>query len=45
VARLDDYRQDRLRRVVALDHDHLRAWNHDVAHLRIRDLQHSFDHR
>jgi len=42
---LDDDRQDALGRLVALDHDHLRARHHDVANLRLRDLQDALQHR
>ena len=44
VTRLDHDRQDLLRRIVAIDDDHLRARHHDVAHLQLDDLQHAFEH-
>jgi len=44
VSRLDDHRQQLLGWVVTLEHDHLRAGHHDVAHLEIGDLEDALDH-
>ncbi len=43
--RFDDIRQDFLARVVDIDHVHLRARNHDFAHLHLGNLHDALDHR
>ena len=42
---LDHERDELLRALGHVDHVHLRARDHHVAHLRLRDLQHALDHR
>ena len=44
VAGFDHDGQDLLDRVVAIDHDHLRARHHHVAHLDLGDLEHRLEH-
>ena len=41
---LDHRGEDLLERVLALDHDHLAARDHDVAHAHLDDLEHPLDH-
>ena len=45
VVRLDDDLEQLLGRLVLRDDDHVAARHHDVAHLRVRDLEHALQHR
>jgi hypothetical protein len=42
---LYDEGHELVRRLGHIDHVHLRARDHDVARLELRDLEHAFDHR
>ena len=45
VARFDHRTDELLRRLIGLDHHHLRARDHDVADLHVADRESAFDHR